>query len=371
MVLLAADNQTRVPVTYNFAAGPTMLPQPVRLRARDELLDWHGSGMSVWEMPFTGDDFRAIAARFRDGLRRLLGLPDDYHILLMHGGASTQFSLLPLNLLPPGRSADYAETGHWARKAIREARRYGEIRVAASGAGSNFTQIPALASWQLDAAAAYCHITDNETAEGSEFHWLPETGAVPLIADMTSSFLTRPLDVAQYGMVYAGAQKNIGPAGLTLVLIREDLLGQARSETPTVLDYTVQAESQSMVNTPLTYPIYLAGLVLDWIGDQGGLGAMAAAAARRSAEVYGEIDADGFYQGPVAADDRSRVNICFHTRDRALEPRFLEAASERGLANLKGHAAIGGMRASLYNAMPDAGVDALLSLMRDFRRRWG
>ena len=368
MAVLAKE---RTRVAYNFAAGPTMLPEPVRQRARDELLDWHGSGMSVWEMPFTGDDFRAIAARFRESLRRLLGLPEAYHILLMHGGASTQFSLLPLNLLPPGRSADYVETGHWARKAIREARRYGDIRIAASGADSDFTRIPAFDGWQLDGAGAYCHITDNETAEGSEFHWLPETGTVPLIADMTSSFLTRPLDVSQYGAVYAGAQKNIGPAGLTLVLIRDDMLGRARPETPTVLDYTVQAESQSMVNTPLTYPIYLAGLVLDWIEDLGGLKAMAAAATRRCTEVYDEIDADGFYDGPIAAADRSRVNLCFHTKDPVLEPRFLEAAAERGLANLKGHAAIGGMRASLYNAMPDAGVEALLSLMRDFRRRWG
>jgi phosphoserine aminotransferase len=364
-----AEERTRV--AYNFAAGPTMLPEPVRLRARDELLNWCGSGMSVWEMPFTGENFRSIVARFRDNLAALLDLPEGYRVLLMHGGASTQFSLLPLNLLPPRASADYAETGHWARKAIREGRRYGDIRIAATGTDSSFTRIPAMASWQLDPAAAYCHITDNETAEGSEFHWLPETGTVPLITDMTSSFLTRPLDVARYCMVYAGAQKNIGPAGLVLVLIRNDLLGHARPETPSVLDYTVQAENESMVNTPLTYPIYLAGLVLDWIADQGGLTAMAAAARRRSTMVYGEIDADDFYEGPVAHEDRSRVNICFRIHDRALEACFLDAADECGLANLKGHSAIGGMRASLYNAMPDTGVDALITLMRHVRRRWG
>lgn len=309
MTVIAAARRVRV--AYNFAAGPTMLPGPVRERARDEFLDWHGSGLSVWEMPFTGDDFRAIAAGVRASLRRLLAIPDNYHILLMHGGASTQFSLLPLNLLPEGATAAYVETGHWATKAIREARRYGSVTIAASGAASGFTRIPRQAEWRLDPAAAYCHITSNETADGSEYHWLPEIGAVPLVADATSSFLTRPLDVAAHGLIYAGAQKNIGPAGLTVVLIREDLLGRARRQTPSVLDYTVQADSEGMVNTPLTYPIYLAGLVLDWIEAEGGLAAMARAAARRSARVYGEIDADGFYGCPIAAADRSRVNLRF------------------------------------------------------------
>ena len=356
---------------YNFAAGPTTMPRAVLEQARGELLDWHGTGMSVWEMPFTGPEFRDIIATVRSRLGALLAVPANYRILLMHAGASAQFSLVPLNLLGAKAKADYVESGHWALKAIREARRYCEVNVAASSAENDFTHLPRAQQWRLDADAAYCHITSNETANGLEYHWTPDTGAVPLVSDMTSSFLSRPVEVSRYGVIYAGAQKNIGPAGLTVVIVREDLIGRARAETPSVLDYEVQAESEGMVNTPLTYPVYLAGLVLAWIEDQGGLAAMAEAGARKSATLYSEIDADGFYECPVVVGDRSRINICFRVAERALEDRFVGEAAAEGLVNLKGHSAYGGLRASLYNAMPEAGVAALIGFMREFRRRRG
>jgi phosphoserine aminotransferase len=356
---------------YNFAAGPAIMPRAVLEQARDELLDWRGTGMSVWEMPFTGAEFREIIATVRSRLGTLLEVPPNYRILLMHAGASTQFSLVPLNLLGAKAKADYVESGHWALKAIREGRRYCAVNVAASNAEGGYTRLAGIDEWRLDADAAYCHITSNETANGLEYHWTPDTGAAPLVADMTSSFLSRPVEVSRYGVIYAGAQKNIGPAGLTVVIVRDDLIGRARPETPSVLDYEVQAESESMVNTPLTYPVYLAGLVLAWIEDRGGLAAMAEACAAKSATLYAEIESDGFYECPVRAADRSRINICFRIAERALEDTFVEEAAGEGLVNLKGHSAYGGLRASLYNAMPEAGVAALVGFMREFRRRRG
>ncbi len=355
---------------YNFAAGPTMMPHQVLARARDELLNWHGTGMSVWELPFTGAPFRHLAAVARQRLRELLDVPENYRILFMHGGASAQFSLVPLNLARDA-PVDYVETGHWARKAIREGRRYAHVNVVASNAGQGFTCMPAPETWQLTKGAAYCHVTTNETANGLQFHHTLDAGSTPLVADATSDFLARPLDVGKFGLVYAGAQKNIGPAGLTIVIVHRDLLGAARAETPTVLNYQVQADSDCMVNTPLTYAIYLAGLVFAWLAEQGGVTAMATINRRKSARLYAAIDSTAFYQCPNAPADRSHMNVCFGLADQQLEGRFLAEAETEGLCNLKGHTAVGGIRASLYNAMPEAGVKALMDFMVEFERRYG
>jgi phosphoserine aminotransferase len=354
--------------TFNFAAGPAVLPAEVLARLRDELPGLQDGGMTVWEMPFDCAAFRDIQARAEAALRRLLDIPPHYRVLFMHGGASLQFSLLPLNLGCGGAAADYVESGHWSRKAIAEARRYGPVNVAASAVSSGFSRLPRQDEWHCDARAAYCHVTANETADGLEYHWTPDTGAVPLVADMSSNLLSRPLDVTRYGLIYAGAQKNIGPAGLTLVIVREDLLDRpACAATPSVLDYRVQAAHGSRFNTPLTYAIYLAGLVFDWLEAGGGLAAMAAANARKSSRIYTAIDASaGFYRCAAAPADRSRMNICFALPDASATAAFLALAGERRLLHLKGHGAVGGIRASLYNAMPEAGAAALGEFMTEF-----
>lgn len=356
---------------FNFAAGPAIMPREVLEQARDELLDWNGTGQSVWEMPFTGPDYRSIAEAAEADLRALLDIPSDYHVLFLQGGASAQFSLVPLNLAGPDDLVDYVETGHWAHRAIGEARRYCRVNVVASNAADGFRALPPRGSWQLSKHAAYCHITSNETANGLEFHSVPDVGEVPLVADMTSNLLSHPIDIARYGLVYAGAQKNIGPAGLTILIVRDDLIGRARPETPTVFNYQVQVESHGRVNTPLTYAIYLAGLVFRWLRECGGLSAIGAVNARKSAKLYDAIDQSAFYECLVARSDRSRMNVCFELADPDLQTDFLEQAAGQGLMNLKGHSAIGGLRASLYNAMPEAGVDALIAFMEDFERRRG
>lgn len=348
-----------------------MMPRAVLTRARDEMLDWHHSGQSVWEMPFTGPDYRDIAAAAEAKLRTLLGIPGDYHVLFMHGGASAQFSLVPLNLLGPSAVADYVETGHWARRAIGEARRYGTVSVVASNADAASPSLPPPENWRFSTNASYCHITANETADGLEFDGAPPAGGAPLIADMTSNLLSRPIDISAYGMIYAGAQKNIGPAGLTIVIIRDDLLGLARRETPTIFNYSQQIDANGRINTPLTYAVYLADLVFDWLVEQGGLPAMAERNARKSEKLYAAIDRSDFYVCPVKADDRSRMNVCFSVADSNLDELFIDQATTSGLLNLKGHAASGGLRASLYNAMPEAGVDALIRFMDDFAVRDG
>lgn len=353
---------------FNFAAGPAVMPERILLQAREEMLDWKGLGLSVWEMPFTGAAFRKILSAAHEGLRALLGIPPHYKVLFMHGGASAQFSIVPLNLLRGKPNADYVETGHWARKAIREGARYCRVHLAASGAPDDFRRIPGQEEWELDPKAAYCHITTNETGNGVAFHWTPETGEVPLVADATSEFLSRPMEVERYGLVYAGAQKNIGPAGLTVVILREDLIGGAHPYTPSVLDYKVMAESGCMFNTPLTYAVYLAGLVFEWLREQGGLEAMERVNRRKAAKLYAAIDGNDFYRSPVAPADRSRTNLCFALAEPALEGPFLSEAERRGLVNLAGHKAVGGLRASLYNAMPEEGVDALIAFMEDFSR---
>ena len=348
------------------------MPAAVLEQAQRELLDWNGHGLSILEMPFTGDEFRSILQQARDDLRALLHIPDNFHILFMHGGASAQFSLIPLNLLGNAGQADYVETGYWSRKAINEARRYCTVGIAGSNESSGFCRMPGHDELHIDPRAAYCHITTNETANGLQFHTLPDSGDVPLVADMTSDFLSRPIDITRFGLIYAGAQKNIGPAGLTIVIVRDDLLGQAHPATPVVFNYRMQAETNSMLNTPITFAVYLAGLAFRWIIAQGGVAAMERKSLLRSAQAYEAIDAsdasDGFYRYPVQPSHRSRMNLCFTLADDSLTPLFLSEAARHGLVNLKGHAMMGGIRASLYNAMPDEGVTALTAFLLEFKR---
>jgi len=356
---------------YNFSAGPAAMPEPVLQRAQQELLDWHGRGMSVMEMSHRGADFGSIATKAEADLRALLGIPADYRVLFLQGGALAQNAIVPLNLLPPDGVADYVDTGHWARKSIAEAGKYGRINVAASSADAQYTYVPPQASWRLTREASYVHVTTNETIGGVEYGFIPDAGGVPLVADASSHLLSRPLDVARFGVIYAGAQKNIGPAGLTLVIVRADLTGRARRECPSVFDYAVQAQTGSMFNTPATFGIYLAGLTFEWLLAQGGLAAIERANIAKAQALYAEIDRTGFYSNPVRPSDRSRMNVPFFLRDTRLDAAFLEGAEARGLSQLKGHRAVGGMRASIYNAMPLAGVLALVDWMREFEREHG
>ena len=356
---------------FNFAAGPAMMPREVLAQARDEMLDWRATGMSVLEMPFTGPEFGEILARAVDDLRELLAIPRDYRVLFLQGGAYAHMALVPMNLLRGRERADYVETGHWSRRAIAEAQRYCHVDVAASGEADNFTRVPRRQTWRLNPNAAFCHITTNETAQGVQFHWTPKTGEVPLVADMTSDFLSGPVDIARYGLIYASAQKNVGPAGLTIVIVREDLLIEALPGTPTVFDYKVQADNDSRVNTPPTYAVYLAGLIFKWLKDQGGMPAIGRVNRGKSAKLYAAINASDFYRCPVVPADRSRVNVCFRLPDESLEADFLARAHRHGLLNLKGHGVTRGIRASLYNAMPEEGVNALIDFMEEFSRRHG
>jgi phosphoserine aminotransferase len=356
---------------FNFSAGPAVLPEEVLEQARDEMLDWRGSGMSVMEMSHRGKEFESIIAAAEKDLRTLMAIPPNYRVLFLQGGASLQFSMVPGNLMGSRGRADYVHTGEWAKKAIAEARKFGQVNVAASAEDRNFSCVPAAATWRLDGQAAYVHITSNETIGGVEYHWLPDTGDVPLVADMSSHILSRPVDVARHGLIYAGAQKNIGPAGLTIVILREDLLGRAPAGTPAMLDYKVMADNGSMYNTPPTYAVYVAGLVFEWIKRLGGLEAMERRNREKAALLYDLIDASGFYSSPVEKPDRSLMNVPFRLADEVLDATFLEEAKGHGLIQLKGHRSVGGMRASIYNAMPLAGVQALVAFMRDFERRHG
>lgn len=356
---------------FNFSAGPAVLPEEVLAQARDEMLDWRGSGMSVMEMSHRGREFESIIAKTEADLRSLMGIPADYKVLFLQGGASLQFSMIPLNLMGGARKADYIHTGEWAKKAIAEAKRFGAVNVAASSEDRNFSYVPPQSAWKPDPGAAYVHITTNETIGGIEYHWVPDTGAVPLVADMSSHILSRPMDVSRYGLIYAGAQKNIGPAGLVIVIIREDLLGQAPAGTASMLDYKVMAENGSMYNTPPTYGVYMAGLVFEWLQRQGGLAGIERHNRDKAALLYDVLDRDGFYSSPVARADRSLMNVPFRLRDESLDDAFLKEAKAAGLQQLKGHRSVGGMRASIYNAMPMAGVKALVEFMADFERRHG
>lgn len=351
---------------FNFSAGPAALPTEVLERARDELLDYHGRGLSVMEMSHRSKEFIAIAEQAEADLRELLGVPEDYHVLFMQGGATLQFAAVPLNLLRQRNSADYVNTGSWAEKAMAEARRYCDVRVVASAEDENFSYVPAFDTWDLSADAAYVHVTGNETIGGVEFHRYPDTGDVPLVADLSSTLLSRPLDVSQFGVIYSGAQKNIGPAGITVVLVRGDLVGHASPATPSMLDYAVQAQSGSMHNTPPTYSWYIAGLVFRWLKAQGGLAVMAERNCAKAVKLYTAVDASNFYRCPVRPADRSWMNVAFTLADPALDAAFLTGADARGLLNLKGHRSVGGMRASLYNAVTEQAVDALIEYLRDF-----
>jgi len=356
--------------SYNFCAGPAALPEPVLETARQDMLDWHGRGLSFMEMSHRSSEVVGVAEHAEKTLRKLLGISDDYAVLFLQGGASTQFSAVPLNLLGDRAGADYLNTGQWSKKAIAEARRYGEVNVVASSEDTRFSTIPPLAGWQLDKEAAYLHYTPNETIGGVEFSWTPEVD-VPLVADMSSTILSRPIAVDAFGVIYAGAQKNIGPAGLTLVIARRDLLGQAHALCPAMLNWQTQADNDSMYNTPPTFALYLAALVFDWLEEQGGLSAMEATNRRKAEKLYAAIDDSEFYANPVETQSRSLMNIPFTLADAGLDKQFLAESEAAGLLNLKGHRSVGGMRASLYNAVGEAAVDALLDFMRDFEQRNG
>ena len=357
---------------WNFSAGPAALPEEVLRQAQEELLDWHGAGCSVMEMSHRGKEFTGIIEQAEADLRELMGIPEQYRVLFLQGGATLQFAQIPMNLLA-GRSADYIVTGVWSKKAFKEAQRIGKVRCAADTAASNFTRLPLADEIKLDPFAAYLHVCTNETIHGVEIpaERIADTG-VPLVADMSSHILSRPVPVEKFGLIYAGAQKNIGPSGLTLVIVHRDLLGMAPLTIPTVMDYAVMAENGSLLNTPPTYGIYVAGLVFQWLKRQGGLAGIAAVNAEKARILYECIDGSGgFYTNPVAPDCRSRMNVPFVLADGALDAAFLAESKAAGLMSLKGHKSVGGMRASIYNAVPLAGVQALVDFMNDFVKRKG
>ena len=356
---------------YNFGAGPATLPEPVLRQAAEEMLDWHGSGMSVMEMSHRGKDFIGIHAQAEADLRELLEIPKNYKVLFLQGGGAGQFSIVPMNLLRGKAAASYVNTGHWSARAIAEAKRHCTVSIAASSEDANFTYAPRQDRWKLDPAAAYLHYTSNETIGGVEFHWIPDTGAIPLVADASSHILSRPLDVSRFGLIYAGAQKNIGPAGMAIVIVRDDLLGQAAPHTPSIFDYKIQAGADSMHNTPPTYSVYVAGLVFQWLKRQGGLKKMEEINIAKARLIYDYLDQTEYYRSPVAKEDRSRMNVPFSLRNDKLNDEFLKQAKACGLSELKGHRAVGGMRASIYNAMPVEGVKKLVEFMKEFERTNG
>ena len=355
---------------YNFCAGPAALPESVLAIARDDMLEWHGKGLSLMEMSHRSPEVVGVAKHAEQTLRSLLGISDDYAVLFLQGGASTQFSAVPLNLLGDRRGADYVNTGEWSKKAIEEGRRYGEVNVVASSKDTNFASIPPQRQWQLGPEAAYLHYTPNETIGGVEFLWTPQV-EVPLVADMSSTILSRPIQVSEFGVIYAGAQKNIGPAGLTLVIVRRELLGRAHVMCPAMLNWKIAADNDSMYNTPPTFALYLAALVFDWLVEQGGLDAMETLNRRKAQKLYAAIDGSDFYANPVELPSRSLMNVPFTLADADLDNQFLRESEAAGLLNLKGHRSVGGMRASLYNAVSEAAVDALIAFMQDFEQRNG
>jgi phosphoserine aminotransferase len=356
---------------FNFSAGPAALPEPVLRRAAEEMLDWRGSGMSVMEMSHRGKEFISIHAKAEADLRELLAIPAHYKVLFLQGGAIAENAIVPMNMLRGKPGADYIDTGEWSKKSIKEAKKYAAINIAASSAATGYDRVPARAEWKLDPNAAYVHICSNETIGGVEYHFTPDVGAVPLVADMSSSILSRPVDVSKYGLIYGGAQKNIGPAGLTIVIVRDDLIGQPHPALPSAFDYQLQAEADSMLNTPPTYAIYIAGLVFEWLKERGGLAAMEAHNRRKAAVLYDYLDASAFYRSPVQRADRSLMNVPFKLKDESLDGAFLKGAEARGMLQLKGHRAVGGMRASIYNAMPIEGVQALVAYMKEFEASHG
>lgn len=355
----------------NFSAGPAVLPEEVLQRAAAEMLDWHGSGMSVMEMSHRGKEFIGIAEKTEQDLRTLLAIPANYKVLFLQGGAIAENAIVPMNLLRGKSVADYVNTGEWSKKSIKEARKYCTVNVAASAEDQSFTYVPTQDQWKLSRDAAYVHVCTNETIGGVEYHWTPDTGDVPLVSDMSSHILSCVIDVSKYGVIYGGAQKNVGPAGLTLVIVRDDLLDRALPITPSAFDWKQQAESDSMLNTPPTYAIYIAGLVFEWLLARGGLAAIERHNIAKASLLYDYLDATEFYRNPVRKSDRSRMNVPFKLRDESLDETFLKGAQEHGMVQLKGHRSVGGMRASIYNAMPLAAVQTLVSYMKEFEKRYG
>ena len=358
---------------FNFSAGPAMLPQAVIEKAQQELLDWNGSGMSVMEMSHRGKEYMSIAAQAEADLREVMNIPSNYKVLFLQGGASSQFAMVPMNLLRGGNKADYILTGSWGKKAISEAKRYCEVNVAAdaSALSGKFTFAPGQEALSLSDDAAYVHYTPNETIEGVEFPYIPDVGDKPLVADMSSTILSREIDVSKFGVIYAGAQKNIGPAGLTIVIVREDLIGEVIDSTPTMFNYETHTKADSMYNTPATYSWYMAGLVFDWIKQQGGMAKIAEINERKAGKLYAAIDGSDFYANPVTVNCRSWMNVPFTLADAELDSVFLAEAKEQNMVTLKGHRSVGGMRASIYNAMPEEGVDVLVAFMAEFEKKHG
>jgi phosphoserine aminotransferase len=369
--LVADEKESEMTRAYNFCAGPAALPQAVLSEAQKDLLNYKGKGMSVMEMSHRSADYIAIAEEAEQDLRDLLKIPANYKVLFLQGGASLQFAQIPMNLLRGHSTADYVNTGMWSGKAIAEARKYCDVNVVASDEHNKFRGVPAFDTWNLNSKAAYLHYTPNETIHGVQYNYIPDAD-VPLVADFSSSILSEPLDVSKFGLIYAGAQKNIGPAGIVVVIVREDLIGEVLPGTPTMLDYKVAADNGSMYNTPPTFSWYLAGLVFRWLKHIGGLEKMAEINHRKAAKLYAAIDeSNGFYHNPVMLPYRSIMNVPFTLIDPALEKTFLRDAEARGLLNLAGHRSVGGMRASLYNAVPEEGVDALIDFMKDFAKKMG
>ena len=356
---------------FNFSAGPAMIPQAVLEKAQSEMLDWNGTGMSTMEMSHRGKDYMSIAEKAMTDLRDVMEIPYTHEILFLQGGASSQFAMVPMNLLRGKKTADYINTGAWSKKAIAEAKKYCDVNIAATTEDGKFSSAPSQADLKLNPDAAYVHYTPNETIGGVEFDYIPETNGVPLVADMSSTILSRPIDVSKFAVIYAGAQKNIGPAGLTVVIVRKDLIGETIDGTPSMFDYKTHADNGSMSNTPPTYAWYLAGLVFDWIKQQGGLTAIAEINERKAAKLYAAIDGSDFYGSPVAVNNRSWMNVPFTLKDAELDKVFLEEAAKQNLVTLKGHRSVGGMRASIYNAMPEEGVDALVKFMAEFANKHG
>ena len=356
---------------FNFSAGPAVMPEDVLRAAAAEMLDWHGSGMSVMEMSHRGKEFISIYEKAQADLRGLLKIPADYKILFLQGGAIAENAIVPMNLLLSRSTADYVNTGEWSKKSIKEAKKYCTVNIAASSEDQNFTYVPARETWNLSRDAAFVHVCTNETIGGVEYHWAPDTGDVPLVADMSSHILSRAIDVSKYGVIYGGAQKNMGPAGLTLVIVRDDLLDRALPMTPTAFHWKEQAAADSMVNTPATYAIYVAGLVFEWLKAQGGIEAIERRNIVKAKLLYDYLDGTTFYVNPVRKEDRSRMNIPFKLSDESLDEAFLKGAKDRGMVQLKGHRSVGGMRASIYNAMPIEGVRTLVEYMQNFEQRHG
>jgi phosphoserine aminotransferase len=368
------QNATTVERVYNFSAGPAVLPLSVLEQIQRDLVALPGVGMSILEISHRSTTFEEILARAEADIRALAAIPSNYKVLFLQGGASTQFSMVPMNLLTPGATADYVDTGSWSDKAAKEAKKIGGVNIAASTKAAGYTRVTKQQELKLTPGAAYVHVTSNNTIEGTQFHALPDVGDAPLVSDTSSDMFSRPIDVARHGLIYAGAQKNMGPAGLTVVILREDLLqrSQGRAATlPTMLNYAVHAEHGSLYNTPPVFAVYALGLVMRWLLDQGGLTAMATANERKAARLYAEVDRSGFYRGTAEKESRSRMNVTFRLASEDLEKQFVKEATAAGLDGLKGHRSVGGMRASIYNAFPEKGVDALVAFMRDFEQKCG